>query len=88
MSTSDELNQRLQAQITRLEDAVHLIQGGTVPNLAPLEQEVSALCNALLAAPGRDSRQTADKMREMIGLLESLAHELKDFQSDITPDQR
>lgn len=88
MNTAEDLNQRLQDQITRLEDAVALIQGGKVPDLAPLEQEVSSLCNALLAAPGRDSRQTADKMREMIGLLESLAHELKDFQSDITPDQR
>ena len=88
MTASDDLNQRLQAQIVRLEDAMHMIQRGTVPDLAPLEQEVSTLCTALLSAPGKDSRQTAEKMREMIGLLEGLAHELKDFQSDFEDSEK
>ncbi len=82
MSTPEDLNQRLQNQINRLEEAMQLIQSGTVPDLAPLERDVTTLCNALLAAPGKDSRQTAEKMREMIGLLENLAHELKDFQHE------
>ncbi len=88
MTTSDDLNERLQAQIVRLEEAMHMIQRGTVPDLAPLERDVSTLCQALLTAPGKDSRQTADKMREMIGLLEGLAHELKDFQNDFDEGEK
>ena len=78
-SLSDDLNQRIQLQIDRLDAALVNLQSGTVPDLRPLEQEVSNLCNDLLAAPGEESRQTAEKMREMIGLLENLAFELKDF---------
>lgn len=74
-----DLNQRIQSQIDRLEQALRDLQTGTVPDLSPLEKEVAVLCNDLLAAPGEDSRHTAEKMREMIGLLESLAFELKDF---------
>lgn len=78
---SADLNQRIQVQIDRLDDALRNLQNGSVPDLAPLENDVAALCNDLLSAPGDDSRQTAEKMREMIGLLESLAFELKDFSS-------
>jgi hypothetical protein len=79
MSPSADLNERIQAQIDRLDQALRNLQDGAVPDLSPLEKDVAALCNDLLAAPGEDSRQTAEKMREMIGLLESLAFELKDF---------
>lgn len=84
MTLSADLNQRIQIQIDRLEAALRNLQTGVVPDLQPLEKEVSALCKDLLAAPSAESQQTAEKMREMIGLLESLAFELKDFQSDLS----
>jgi hypothetical protein len=88
MTLPGDLNQRLQHQIDRLEDALRKIRGGTVPDFAPLEQDVSSLCTALLSVPGRDSIQAAEKMREMIGLLEDLAHELKDFRTVPEPDDK
>ena len=81
MSLSADLNQRIQSQIDRLEEALRKLQSGVVPDLQPLEKEVSALCADLLAAPSKESHDTAEKMREMIGLLESLAFELKDFSA-------
>lgn len=83
MTSSDLLNQRIQGQIDRLETALANLQSGNIPDLRPLEQEVASLCNDLISAPGDESRQTAEKMREMIGLLESLAFELKDFQTTL-----
>lgn len=81
MTLSKDLNDRLQIQIDRLEVAMQKLQSGEVPDLQPLEAEVSSLCNALLSAPQEDSRMAAEKMREMIGLLENLAYELKDFKA-------
>jgi hypothetical protein len=81
MTISAELNQRIQSQIDRLDTALQSLQSGAVPDLQPLEKEVSDLCKDLLAAPSAESQQTAEKMREMIGLLESLAFELKDFSA-------
>lgn len=83
MTLSLELNQRIQSQIDRLEAALRDLQSGAVPDLEPLEREVADLCKDLLAAPSRESQQTAEKMREMISLLESLAFELKDFASTL-----
>ena len=87
MSNALTLNQKIQSQIEQLDTAINLIQTGTVPDLARLESDVAVLCNELLAAPGEESRQTAEKMREMIGLLEHLAHELKDFQAVLSTDK-
>lgn len=81
------LNQKIQSQIEQLDAAINQIQTGTVPDLARLEKDVAVLCNQLLSAPGTESRQTAEKMREMIGLLEQLAHELKDFQTVLHTDK-
>jgi len=82
------LDQRLQTQIEKLQTALETLQRGTVPDMSLLEKEVSELCQNLLAAPSAESRQAADKMREMIGLLENLAYELKDFQSILTPEDK
>jgi hypothetical protein len=81
MTSPDGLKQRLQHQINRLEDALQKIQGGTIPDFASLEQDVSSLCTDLLSAPLRDNVQIMEKMREMIGLLEELAYKLKDVQA-------
>ena len=81
MTSQDILNQRLQNQIDRLEEALQDIQDGKIPDFASLEQDVSSLCTALLSLPARDSIQMSDKMREMIGLLEELAYRLKDFEA-------
>ena len=83
MTLSAALNERIQIQIDRLDTALRNLQSGTVPDLQPLEKEVAALCKDLLSAPSAESQQTAEKMREMIGLLESLAFELKDFSAVI-----
>lgn len=83
MTLSAALNERIQIQIDRLDNALRNLQSGTVPDLQPLEKEVADLCKDLLAAPSDESHQTAEKMREMIGLLESLAFELKDFSAVI-----
>ena len=87
MSTSATLNQKIQSQIEQLDHAINQIQTGSIPDLARLESDVGTLCNELLSAPGDQSRQTAEKMREMIGLLEHLAHELKDFQTVLSTDK-
>ena len=87
MSNAVTLNQKIQSQIEQLDTAINQIQTGTVPDLARLENDVAVLCNELLSAPGDESRQTAEKMREMIGLLEHLAHELKDFQTVLRTDK-
>ncbi len=87
MSNALTLNQKIQSQIEQLDAAIGQIQNGAVTDLARLETDVGVLCNELLTAPGEESRQTAEKMREMIGLLEHLAHELKDFQSVLKTDK-
>lgn len=87
MSNAATLNQKIQSQIEQLDAAINQIQSGTVPDLARLESDVGKLCNELIAAPGEESQKTAEKMREMIGLLEHLARELKDFQTVLSTDK-
>ncbi len=87
MSNATTLNQKIQSQIDQLDTAINQLQGGTIPDLARLENDVAVLCNELLSAPGIESRQTAEKMREMIGMLEQLAHQLKDFQTVLSTDK-
>lgn len=84
MSLADAINQRLQFQIDRLDMAIRDLQAGAVPDLAELQSDVTSLCEEMLKAPGEDSRQVVEKMGEMIGLLEQLARDLKDFQATLT----
>lgn len=70
--SAEELKARINACITRLDDAIAAAQDGTVANMKDMEAEVDSLYRTIMAAPIATGHEVQGTVAIMIARLDTL----------------
>ncbi len=76
--------EELSKQKKKIETALHEMGQGNLPDMKEIDRDVIAICGAIENAPPAIAKKTEQDLRDMIGMLEELASNIKDFQDSIS----
>lgn len=80
------LEQGLQIQMDKLNEAITKIRRNELVDIGYMEQDVSELCAKILQSDEDASKILEPKMITLITVLDELAVELQEYQNRINPD--
>lgn len=83
----DDLPQRIQNLIDRIQQAIDQVNQGDIINLDDLDNEVAAVCEAAQEPPAESVEAVDEKMDLMIARLEQLSQALDEFEHTDKDDQ-
>lgn len=87
MTNNEELENRLQAQIDKIEEVIDKTRRDEIVDISDMNQQVNDICQNIVKLESRTARHMETKMSEMIGSLEILEKELKAFQERIRKEE-
>lgn len=85
--SEENLPARIDNLIGMIEQAIAQVQGGEMIDLAGLDDEVQAVCEAAETPALEEMEIVDEKMDQMIGKLEELSDALENFEHDDEEDE-
>ena len=82
MTSVDELKARLNACITRLDEAIAAAQDGTIVSVADMEAEIESLSRTIMAAPIATGHEVQGMVGQMIARFDTLEGALTILRDD------
>lgn len=82
----EELEQRLQAQIETIDEAIAKIRQNELLDIGFMDKEVAGICQQIIHSDEDAIKALEAKMIEMITRLDELAVELKQYQDRVNPE--